>query len=168
MLTIYKQAFEAAIGVSMLSPCRSKRGAVVFGKSGIVSTGYNHPPQQMVCDRSDRCKKTCGRTAIHAEQHAIIEVIGGGDLSDSGIMHVKTVDGQPVGSGPPSCLECSKLILEAGFRSMYLVHDFGFPLDKKRTNPVLYLQELKLQIVAYQPVDFHAMTIEFLQREGKL
>lgn len=114
-----------AIRAAFESPCQSKRGAVIWGKGGVVSIGRNHQPQPFPCDGSDRCKENCGKTAIHAEQSAILKtepalIIG------SQMLHVKVEDGKLVPSGPPSCLECSKLILESGIAYMWLYHETGW------------------------------------------
>ena len=114
-----------AIRAALESPCQSKRGAVIWGKNGVISIGRNHQPQPFPCDGSDICKENCGRTAIHAEQSAILkaapDVIVGAHM-----LHVKVVDGKLVASGLPSCMECSKLILESGIAYMWLYHESGW------------------------------------------
>lgn len=42
------------------------------------------------------------------------------------MLHIKTVDGAAVPSAGPSCLECSKLILEAGVAEMWLFLETGW------------------------------------------
>ncbi len=123
--TCFMLSMEAAVLASLRSPCQSKRGVAIFTPTGLISTGYNHQPMNFICDGSDRCKSTCGKTAIHAEQHAILsaprlEIFG------AHMLHVKTVDGIPVASAGPSCLECSKLILDAGIETMWLLLDDGW------------------------------------------
>jgi hypothetical protein len=41
------------------------------------------------------------------------------------MLHVKVVDQEAVPSGPPSCIDCSKAILEAGIKVMWLLHEDG-------------------------------------------
>jgi hypothetical protein len=50
------------------------------------------------------------------------------------------VDGQPVASGDPSCSECSKLILEAGIGSVWLLRSVGW-----RAYGAVEFHELSLQ-----------------------
>ena len=116
-----------AVEAARLSPCRSKRGVVIFDDLWI-SSGFNHQPLPFTCDGSPECKANCGKTAIHAEQAAILRAAGdfvglGANkrLVGAQILHIKVVDGQPVPSAGPSCMECSKLILQAGMVGMWLL-----------------------------------------------
>ncbi len=109
---------------SLKSPCQSKRGAVIWANDRIISVGYNHQPEPFACDGSARCKSTCGRTAVHAEQHAIVRA--GLEIGGAQMLHVKTVNGALVASGEPSCLECSKLILASGITFMWLYESIGW------------------------------------------
>jgi deoxycytidylate deaminase len=119
------RAVSAAIGASVLSPCRSKRGAVVFheelGWTRIWARGHNSTPD---CDGSPRCKATCRTRAVHAEQAALIRA--GLHALGRDLLHVKTIDGQLVPSGGPSCVECSKLALAARIAGVWLYHENGW------------------------------------------
>jgi hypothetical protein len=42
------------------------------------------------------------------------------------MLHVKTVDGELVPSGGPSCVQCSKLALAAGIAGVWLFHEDGW------------------------------------------
>lgn len=114
-----------AIEAARQSPCQSKRGVVAWDGDGIISVGFNHQPKPFICDGSDRCKRTCGKSAIHAEQSAILH---GNQtrLRGASMLHIKVVDGKPVDSMGPSCAECSKLMLEAGIQRMWLFHSSGW------------------------------------------
>lgn len=90
------------------------------------------------CDGSDACKCVCRKTAVHAEQMAILQAE---NVHDAQMLHVKTVNGDPVVSGAPSCLECSKLILEAGIKFMWLWEPRG--------------------LVRYSAEKFHEETLRF-------
>ena len=119
-------ALPYAIEAAAHSPCQSKRGVAIFNDSrGVVVCGWNHHPEPFTCDGSDRCKNNCGRTAIHAEQDALINV-GAGLRWGASLLHIKIVDGLPVPSGGPSCLECSKLILSAGIATVWLLLEDGW------------------------------------------
>jgi deoxycytidylate deaminase len=116
---------EFAIEMATCSPCRSKRGAVVFGRivGNLISRGYNFKPNGFNCDGSEACKATCRTEAVHAEQMALLNAgtrAGGLDL-----LHAKAVDGRLVSSGGPSCVQCSKLILAAGVAGVWL-YDEGW------------------------------------------
>jgi deoxycytidylate deaminase len=118
----FRSWVQRAAAVAMNSPCQSKRGVVISSIDGsIVSEGYNHQPFPFRCDGSDRCKSNCGKTAIHAEQSAILNAKQ--ILSGFWMIHVKAKGGIPRASMAPSCLECSKLIVESGISWMFLLHD---------------------------------------------
>jgi len=113
---------ERAVDVAMCSPCTSKRGVIIAAGGNILSTGYNHQPAPFLCDGSEDCKRTCGKTAVHAEQDAIIRL----KFSlppNAWMLHAKAKDGYPCASMAPSCLECSKLILVSGIEWMHLLHE---------------------------------------------
>lgn len=123
MITLPDWAITAAVEASRRSLCRSQRGVAVFTATSVIVTGYNFRPVGFGldgCDRSASCKATCGREAIHAEESCLLrrtDAFIGADM-----VHVKTVDGQLVASGPPSCVECSKLMLVSGIAGMWLCH----------------------------------------------
>ena len=118
------RAVDAAILASIQSPCRSKRGVVIFHGDDLIASGINRPPMGFACDGSETCKATCRRTAVHAEQLALLRA--GRHATFSEVLHVKTVHGALVPSGPPSCLECSKLMLEAAVSGVWLYHEDGW------------------------------------------
>jgi deoxycytidylate deaminase len=134
-----------AIDVSKSSACQSKRGCVIWNPRGVVSTGYNHIPRPFECDGSDRCKATCGKTAVHAEQSAILRAERS-QLPGSSMLHVKIVNGVLVAGGGPSCLECSKLILESKIATMWL-YERCLPLGERW--------------VQYSAKDFHRETLHY-------
>lgn len=116
---------RAAIGASVLSPCRSKRGAVVFRNGFLLSAGCNYKPSGFDCDGSESCKANCRAGAVHAEQSAILRA-GVYVAGNAELLHVKTIDGKLVPSGGPSCAECSKLALAAGIVGVWLYHENGW------------------------------------------
>jgi deoxycytidylate deaminase len=123
-------AVDAAILSATESPCRSQRGAVIFqpataSRAGfIVARGFNAPPPPLRCDRSDRCRISCSRAAVHAEQRALLDA--GRSAQFAEMLHVKVQEGELVASGPPSCVECSKLALAAGISGFWLYHAAGW------------------------------------------
>jgi deoxycytidylate deaminase len=115
---------ELAVQVAGWSPCRSKRGVVIFRGDDVVTHGYNYKPSGFDCDGSEACKSTCRKEAIHAEQQALLSA--GTKASGADMLHVKAVDGALVPSGGPSCVECSKLAKAAGIAGFWLYHDQGW------------------------------------------
>jgi deoxycytidylate deaminase len=119
-----KHVIDLAVQVSGLSPCRSKRGVVIFSDGNVISHGYNYKPRGFECDGSEACKASCRREAIHAEQQALLSA--GSQAHASELVHVKTVDGHLVPSGGPSCVECSKLARAVGIAWVWLYHADGW------------------------------------------
>lgn len=113
-----------AVKASQRSPCRSKRGVVLFVGDHVVTHGYNYKPRGFDCDGSELCKATCRAEAIHAEQQALLSAGPRAKWAD--LVHVKTVDGELVPSGGPSCVACSKLILVAGVVDVWLYQSDGW------------------------------------------
>src|SRR4051812_24910190 len=119
-----QHCIDLAVEVSGWSPCRSKRGVVIFSAGDVISYGYNYKPRGFDCDGSAECKATCRREAVHAEQQALMSA--GNRAHASELLHVKTVDGKLVPSGGPSCVECSKLAWAARIAWVWLYHDTGW------------------------------------------
>lgn len=130
-----------AVRASVLSPCLSKRGAVVFSGDTVLTSGYNNQVPPLTCSSDAACKATCQQTALHAEQSALVGV--GVTAHDCDLLHVKTVDGRLVPSGPPSCVQCSKLSVAYGIAGVWLFHDTGW-----RRYHVNEFHELSVRAVA--------------------
>jgi deoxycytidylate deaminase len=133
-----ESAIKAALEAAQMSPCRSQRGAAVFLLDDywpqVAGSGCNYLPGDEVCDRSDACRARCKRTAVHAEQDAILWLpahVRGKPLE---VVHVKRdPSGNVAVSGGPSCLECSKLMYAAGIAAVWLHHVDGwrrYPIDE--------------------------------------
>jgi deoxycytidylate deaminase len=135
-------ALMEAVKVACGSPCQSKRGVIIWSRdSGVMSYGYNALPYPFRCDGSDVCKSQCSKTAVHAEQAALIQLtyadyVEGDEFE---MIHVKVVDGKPVHSEKPSCWQCSKLILCSEIAYMWLYQKEG--------------------LVKYSAVEFHMLTL---------
>jgi deoxycytidylate deaminase len=119
------------------STCRSQRGAAAFTGSELegrelVAVGFNQQPTGP-CDGSERCKATCRREAVHAEQALIlsgVDLAGGGSVE---VLHVKAIGGVLVVSGGPDCIECAKLLRFAGVVAVWLYHFDGwrrYPIEE--------------------------------------
>ena len=142
-----ENALPVAVGVALDSTCaKSKRGVVLFSRAhGVLSSGYNGPPAPFSCDGSDRCRVACGKICVHAEMRAILALDSHArkvhaKMNSLEMLHVKVdKDGYAVPSGPPSCWECSRHILEAGISYMWLLHEDG--------------------LRRYDAVEFHRLTL---------
>lgn len=110
-----------ALEMACESPCRSKRGVVIFRGADVITRGFNFKPKWFECDGSATCKADCRWKAVHAEQHALLAA--GTKASGAEMLHVKAVNGVLVSSGGPSCVECSKLALAAGIAGVWLYDD---------------------------------------------
>jgi hypothetical protein len=125
-----------AVEAAGSSTCRSQRGAVAFsGRENetreLVGVGFNQQPGGP-CDGSERCKATCRREAVHAEEALLLS---GADLSreSTEVIHVKAIAGALVASGPPDCIECAKLLRFAGVVAVWLYHVDGwrrYPIEQ--------------------------------------
>ena len=112
-------ALKRAVEVAKNSKCKSQRGVVIWNrKIGLICDGWNAPPIPYVCDGSENCKKNCSKTAVHAEQAALLNMLKypsfiqlAGGINECEMIHVKIVNNEPVMSEKPSCWQCSKLIL---------------------------------------------------------
>jgi deoxycytidylate deaminase len=160
-------ALSKALEASLNSPCKSKRGVVIWDREfGLISTGYNAPPNPKNCDCSDACKLNCSKTAVHAEQLAILNIKDTlSKYNNPEMLHVKSVDGKPVFSDKPSCHECSKLLLKVGIKYMWLYRAEGFTkYDSKefhrqtlincnlvRENDPIMLEQTELTVIIPHP-----------------
>lgn len=134
---------DAAVAEANRSPCaKSKRGVVFFGDDWgtlrVISKGHNAQPEPFKCDGSAACKKACAKLCEHAEQMALRKIDRFGASGD--LLHVKTVGGDLVPSGGPSCWQCSRAILaDKRIDGVWLFHEDGWR--------------------RYTPTEFHALTL---------
>ena len=107
------------------SYCKRRQvGALIVKNRMIISDGYNGTPSGFdnVCE--DETSKTLAYV-LHAEANAITKIAKSGNNSEGATMYVTTAP----------CLECSKLIIQAGikrlvYRDSYRITD-GIDLLKK-------------------------------------
>lgn len=121
---------RAAIVVASTATCgKSRRGVAILDRTQgrVVAVAANGPPVPFVCEHTALCVATCRRIAVHAEQRALMIALNSGARARHlEIVHVKVDEaGQPVPSGGPSCVDCSKLLLDAGVYCVYLLHEGG-------------------------------------------
>lgn len=115
-------AIELAKQEAACSPCRSKRGVVVYSNPYdrttppcLYGSGFNSPPNGE-CPGRAVCAGKCGRMSIHAEMRALRGI----ELPLVPMVYLVHVELTPDGTGivacaGPSCEQCSKHILAAGF-----------------------------------------------------
>ena len=120
------KALDLAVEAAKKSPCsKSKRGVVVWGGYGTNPLrGCNTPPPGFTCDGSDACRKGCRDVCVHAEVAVLLHTTS--EYTD--LLHVKVVNGEPVPSGPPSCVRCSAVILQRGLVRVWLLEETGLRL----------------------------------------
>jgi dCMP deaminase len=99
---------------SQNSYCKRRQvGALLVKNKMIISDGYNGTPSgfENVCeDENDKTKPY----VLHAEANAITKVAKSGNSSDGATLYVT--------SSP--CLECSKLIIQAGIRRVVFTESY--------------------------------------------
>lgn len=92
---------------------RRKVGALIVKDKMIISDGYNGTPSgfENVCeDENDRTKAY----VLHAEANAITKVAKSGNSSDGATLYVTAAP----------CIECSKLIIQAGIKRVVYTDEY--------------------------------------------
>jgi deoxycytidylate deaminase len=114
-------AIKIALSEARRSPCaKSKRGAVLFlddreTGSLLLGIGFNGPALGS-CDGSESCRTSCSKRCVHAEARAVRWAGRAGEL-----VHVKIDErGELAPGGGPSCWQCSREILDAGCKGVWL------------------------------------------------
>jgi len=96
------------------SYCKRRQvGALIVKNQMIISDGYNGTPSgfENICeDENDKTKPY----VLHAEANAITKVAKSGNSSDDSTLYVT--------SSP--CLECSKLIIQAGIKRVVFTESY--------------------------------------------
>lgn len=96
------------------SYCRRRKvGALIVKEKMIISDGYNGTPSgfENVCEDENNNTKPY---VLHAEANAITKVAKSGNSSDGATLYVT--------SSP--CLECSKLIIQAGIKRVVFTESY--------------------------------------------
>lgn len=111
-----------AIHEAQKSPCsKSQRGAIVYDTRDLVvhGSGFNGPPEPFRCTGSDACREHCNKSCLHAEARAL-QGLARYQAHYSELVHAKTVQGELVAGGGPSCWQCSRQILELQLHGVWL------------------------------------------------
>ena len=105
---------EIARVVSKRSTClRRSVGAVIVKNRQIVATGYNGTPSGF----ENICEDENGHTkpyVLHAEANAITKVAKSANNCDGSTLYITAAP----------CIECSKLIIQAGIRRVVYSDDY--------------------------------------------
>lgn len=92
---------------------RRKVGAILVKDRMIISDGYNGTPAgfENVCEDDNGLTKPY---VLHAEANAITKVAKSGNSSDGATLYVTT----------SPCMECSKLIIQAGIKRVVYKEEY--------------------------------------------
>lgn len=114
---------------------RRKVGALMVKEKMIISDGYNGTPAgfENVCEDEDGLTKPY---VLHAEANAITKVARSNNSSEGSTLYITT----------SPCIECSKLIIQAGirrvvFNALYRVSD-GVDLLRRAGVECVHIEEL--------------------------
>lgn len=136
---------DEAVKEAVKSPCKhSKRGVVIVKTGVVIGRGYNNPPGEMQCN-PEFCEPICAQYCVHAEENALLSALRMGyDPQGARMYHIKAVDGRAQDALGPSCVECSKLVLQTGVREFVLKQEQG--------------------LVCYEAAEFHRLSLECLMK----
>lgn len=120
-----EDAVSRAFLEALRSPCRSKRGVVLYRPDrrgpDILSCDSNGPPFGFLCPGREHCRGKCGDLAVHAEVRALRHAMQSNFAVDLEIVHVELDPDSGISDAPrikpcdgPSCVGCSKQILDSG------------------------------------------------------
>jgi len=102
---------EIALTIAKLSRCnRAKVGAILVKDRNIISYGYNGTPAGF-CNECEDQNGNTKREVIHAEANAILKA--GKEAKDSDLYLTLS-----------PCVECCKLIKQAGIRHVYFIQEY--------------------------------------------
>ncbi|MDD2549312.1 MAG: dCMP deaminase family protein [Bacteroidales bacterium] len=130
-----KRYLEMAHVWAKNSYCKRRQvGALIVKNRMIISDGYNGTPSGF----ENICEDESGKTkpyVLHAEANAITKVAKSNNSSDGATLYVT--------SSP--CIECSKLIIQAGIKRVVYSDDYrtteGIELLKRAKIEILKLEQ---------------------------
>jgi dCMP deaminase len=116
---------------------RRKVGALLVKDKMIISDGYNGTPSGFENECEDEDNKTKSYV-LHAEANAITKVAKSGNSSLGATLYVT--------SSP--CLECSKLIVQAGISRVVFTENY------RLEDGINLLKRAKIEVEQIEPGDF--------------
>ncbi len=114
---------------------RRKVGALIVKDKMIISDGFNGTPTgfENVCEDENNVSKPY---VLHAEANAITKIARSGNNSDGATLYVTD----------SPCIECSKLIIQAGIKRVLYSRTY------RLTDGIDLLKRAGIEVV-YQPLD---------------
>lgn len=151
---------DRALEVAAYSPCeKSKRGVVLSRGGVVVGEGCNGPPDGFACPGRAACTGTCGLRCVHAEMRAIFDATANSGLVKRepwllDLLHVELApDGGVVPCDGPSCVQCSKHVVECGFIGRVWLY-VNNPLRDDRVPDLV-----RPAWLSYEPAEFHELSL---------
>ncbi len=116
---------------------RRKVGALIVKDRMIISDGYNGTPSgfENVCEYENGLTKPY---VLHAEANAITKVAKSGNSSDGATLYVTDAP----------CLECSKLIIQAGIRRVVYTKEY------RVRDGIELLERAGIEVVNLKPEEY--------------
>jgi len=114
---------------------RRQVGAIIVKDKMIISDGYNGTPAgfENVCEDENGITKPY---VLHAEANAITKVAKSGNSSDGATLYVTA----------SPCIECSKLIIQAGIKRV-VYHD-----EYRITDGIDLLRRAGIEVIKYDSI----------------
>ncbi len=129
-----RRYLEMAVIWARNSYCKRRQvGALIVKERMIISDGYNGTPEgfENVCEDENYITKPY---VLHAEANAITKVAKSNNSSEGATLYIT--------SSP--CMECSKLIIQAGIRRVVFCNNYhsdeGIKLLERAEIEVVYLE----------------------------
>ena len=112
---------------------RRKVGALIVKDKMIISDGFNGTPTgfENVCEDENNVSKPY---VLHAEANAITKIARAGNNSDGATLYVTD----------SPCIECSKLIIQAGIKRVVYMREY------RLTDGVELLRRAGIEVVRYE------------------
>jgi len=140
-----------SLSTALRSTCpRISVGAVLVKDREIVSTGYNGAPKGMkhcieagcILDKSNHCIRS-----VHAEANAIIKARC-------------NIQGAELFCTYAPCIECCKLIINAGIKKVYYIYDYfdERSLELGYSSQIEFLKEGKVKVELINILDLPMST----------
>jgi len=113
---------------------RRQVGAIIVKNKMIISDGYNGTPSGFENECED-CQNKTKAYVLHAEANAITKVARSNNSSDGATLYVTA----------SPCIECAKLIIQAGMRRVVFSEKYhqedGIRLLKRANIDVIHIEE---------------------------
>jgi dCMP deaminase len=140
-MEIKEEMLRRAVKLALNSGClRGKRGAVMVKEGKIVAEAFNMPlPDNGICQRlgclRDKLGLQMGKDlekcrSIHAEAKAVTLAAREGKGLEGGVAYITCMP----------CMNCAKLMAEAGIKEVYYLDEYGDKASQK------FLEAMKVKM----------------------